>query len=308
MSFGFGVSDCITLFNIAQTQYNNCVAAGAEYHEIAREVKTLYNVLEPLHNESSKASSPLLRGDRAFITQIAPAVNGCKQILEDLQILLAKYEGSSGNGKAVNPTRKLWDTIRFGSKIQALGEVRSKVIFYTTTISVLLDAMQPRATGRLEDKLDAINTAMIDAFQSIKLFMVEEALKARSLSRHQSTASLLSLSTYSKDDKEVWQEFRRKLIIKGFKSNQLDRHKEMLQAYMLKLEQSGVLDEVGIAESVPWSQKHVFHSTMDTSPDLQPIEVEQDLATSPPVHQQLAIETSAAQISESETLLRIVEI
>jgi hypothetical protein len=102
--------------------------------------------------------------------------------------------------------------------------------------------MQLLATGRLEDKLDAMNTAMIDAFQSIKLFMVEEVLKARSLPRHQSTASLLSLSTYSEDDKEVWQEFRRKLIVKGFKSNQLDRHKEMLQAYMLKLEQSGVLD------------------------------------------------------------------
>jgi hypothetical protein len=105
MSFRFSVNNCISLINIAQTQYNNCVAAGAEYHEIAREVKTLYNVLELLHNESSKASSPLLRGDQAFITQIAPAVNGCKHILEDLQILLAKYEGLSGNGKAVNPTR-----------------------------------------------------------------------------------------------------------------------------------------------------------------------------------------------------------
>jgi hypothetical protein len=57
---------------------------------------------------------------------------------------------------------------------------------------------------------------------------------------------LLSVSTYSEDDKEVWQEFRRQLISKGFKSNQLDRHSDMLQAYLLKLVQSEVLDEMGI--------------------------------------------------------------
>ena len=111
MSFGFSVGDCITLINIARTQYNNCVTAGPEYREIAREVKTLYNVLESLHNESSKTPFPLLRGDQTFTTRLAPAVNGCRHILEDFQTLLAKYEGLSGNGKAVNPIRKLWHKI-----------------------------------------------------------------------------------------------------------------------------------------------------------------------------------------------------
>lgn len=202
MSFGFSVRDSILLIDVARTQYNNCIAAGAEYHDLARDVKTLHSVLELLHDESLKASSPLLRGDRAFATQLAPAINGCENILEDLQTLLAKYEGLSGN-KPVNPTSKLWHKIRFGSKIQALGEVRGKITFYTTTIAVLLDTMQLRATGRLEDKLDATSTAMIDGFQSIKLAMVEEALKAKSGSRCQSTASLLSMSTYNGDDKEV---------------------------------------------------------------------------------------------------------
>lgn len=236
MSFGFSVGDCILLIDIARTQYNNCVAAGPEYREIAREVKTLFDVLEFLHNESSKTPSPLLRGDQTFTTQLASAVNGCRHILEDLQTLLAKYEGMSGNGKAANLTRKLWHKIRFGSKIQALGEVRGKIILYTTTISVLLDAMQLPATGRLEDKLDVTNTTMVDGFQSIKLVMVEEVLKAKSLTQRQSTASPLSMLTYNEDDKEIWKEFRRELVAKGFKSNKLDRHKDTLMAYMLKLE------------------------------------------------------------------------
>jgi hypothetical protein len=252
-----------------------------------------FSVLELLHDESLKASSPLLRGDRAFATQLAPAINGCEHILEDLQTLLAKYEGLSGN-KPVNPTSKLWHKIRFGSKIQALGEGRGKITFYTTTIAVLLDTMQLRATGRLEDKLDATSTAMIDGFQSIKLAMVEEALKAKSGSRCQSTASLLSMSTYNEDDKEVWREFRRQLISKGFKSNQLDKHSDMLQAYLLKLVQSDVLNEMGMHQSAP-KQDHVFPAPTDISEDLAPVEQEHHFTKAPPIQQDLTIDTSASQ-------------
>jgi hypothetical protein len=293
MSFGFSVRDSILLIDVARTQYNNCIAAGAEYHDLARDVKTLHRVLELLHDESLKASSPLLRGDRAFATQLAPAINGCEHILEDLQTLLAKYEGLSGN-KPVNPTSKLWHKIRFGSKIQALGEVRGKITFYTTTIAVLLDTMQLRATGRLEDKLDATSTAMIDGFQSIKLAMVEEALKAKSGPRCQSTASLLSMSTYNEDDKEVWREFRRQLISKGFKSNQLDKHSDMLQAYLLKLVQSDVLNEMGMHQSAP-KQDHAFPAPTDISEDLAPVEQEHHFTKAPPIQQDLTVDTSASQ-------------
>lgn len=304
MSFGFSVGDCILLINIARTQYNNCVAAGPEYREIAREVKTLYNVLEILHNESSKNPSPLLRRDQTFTTQLAPAVNDCRHILEDLQTLLAKYEGLSDNGKAVNPTRKLWHKIRFGSKIQALGEVRAKIILYTTTINACLDAIQIRATGRLEDKLDATHTAMVDGFQSIKLAMVKEVLKAKALAQNPSTASLLSMSTHSEDDKEIWKEFRRELIAKGFKSKQLDRHKDTLLAYMLKLEQSGVLDEVGIVGSAQSWRENLDYRDAEMSPDLQPIEEEENPVTPPTFHQQLAVKSSPAPSSGSESTPR----
>jgi hypothetical protein len=143
--------------------------------------------------------------------------------------------------------------------------------------------MQLRATGRLEDKLDATNTVMKDGFQSIKLVMVEEAMKAKSLAQRQSTTSLLSMATYDNDDKEIWKEFRRELVAKGFTSNQLDTHKDTLMAYMLKLEQSGVLDEVGIAKSAQVWRNNLVYNNIETSPDLQPIEEEENLGIPPTV-------------------------
>jgi hypothetical protein len=169
---------------------------------------------------------------------------------------------------------------------------------------VFLDAIQIRATGKLEDKLDTTNTAMVDGFQSIKLVMVEDVLKAKSLTQCQSTASLLSMSTHNEDDKENWKEFRRELIAKGFKSNQLDRHKDTLLAYMLKLEQICVLDGVGIAESAQSWREKLDYKNIEISPDLQPIEEEENPATPPTFHQQLAVKSSSAPSFGSESAPR----
>jgi len=50
MSFSVSVGDCILLFQLARTQYKNCVSAGIEYTEIAREVKSLYSILKSLRD------------------------------------------------------------------------------------------------------------------------------------------------------------------------------------------------------------------------------------------------------------------
>jgi hypothetical protein len=199
--------------------------------------------------------------------KLVSATEGCRYILEDLQTLLSRYEGLSADGEAMSGrTRKLWHKIRFGSKIQGLRDTRAKIITYTSTISVLLDAMQLKATGRLEDKVDAGFANMEDNFINMKKAIVDEVLKARSRTRGESTVSLLSLSTHNEDDKKVWQEFRRELIAKGFDSTKLDRHKDVLKAYILKFEQCGVLNELKLPanENTPWWAKHALLATKDT--------------------------------------------
>ena len=163
-------------------------------------------------------------------------------------------------------TGKLWHKIRFGSKIQGLRDIRVKIITYTSTISVLLDTMELKATGCLKDKVDAGFANMKDNFISMKKAIVDEILKARSQTRGRSTVSLLSLSTHNEDDKKVWQEFRRELITKEFNSTKLDRHKDVLKAYILKFKQCGVLNELKLPanENTPWWAKHVLSATNDT--------------------------------------------
>jgi hypothetical protein len=279
MSFGFSVGDFVAVIQLAKTTYKNCVEAGAEYNEIARQIRSLHSVLKPLRDEAEKPDSGLFRQDQGSAAKLKTAIDGCQHILEDLQILLAKYEGLSTDGEAVSAPKKLWHRFRFSTKIEQLGVVRVNLIGYTSTISVLLDGVQLRATGRVEEKLDNVSSQITDGFESLKKAILGMAVKARAEQRGGSTMSLLSLSTYAEDDKEVWREFRRELIGLGFRSKALDRHKDLLRAYMLKLDESGLLDEVkgssGQNIAQPWWQKHAFVETVNSLQGLQPISEEE---------------------------------
>jgi hypothetical protein len=137
--------------------------------------------------------------------------------------LLTKYEGLTATGDAVSVPKKLWHRFPFSSKIMQLGAVRGKLIAYTSTISVLLD-VQLRATSKVKDKLDNVSSQITEGFESLKKAILRMAVKARAKQRGGSTMSLLSLSTYAGDDKEVW-EFRQELVVLGFRSKPLDQHK-----------------------------------------------------------------------------------
>jgi len=278
-SFGFSVSDFIILIQLAKTTYKNCIEAGSEYTEIAREIRCLYSVLKPLRDEAGKPNSGIFRQDQVSAAELKSAISGCQYILNDLQILLAKYEGLSTTGEAVGAPRKLWHRFRFSTKIEQLGVVRGKLILYTSTISVQLDAVQLRATGRVEEKLDNVSSQMKEGFESLRKEILDIAVKTRTEQRSVSTMSLLSLSTYAGDDKEIWQKFRQELLVRGFRSKALDRHKDLLQEYMLKLDQNGVLDEVTASsgENIihPLWKKQAFVETVDSLPSPQSIDEEE---------------------------------
>src|ERR1700730_14911366 len=107
MSFGFSAGDFVLLIQLAKATYRNCVEAGTEYNEIAREIRSLYSVLKPLRDEAEKPDSGLFRQDQGSAAEVGKSIDGCKHILEDLQILLAKYEGLSTTVEAVSAPKKL---------------------------------------------------------------------------------------------------------------------------------------------------------------------------------------------------------
>jgi hypothetical protein len=122
--------------------------------------------------------------------------------------------------------------------------VKAKIIVCTSTISVRLSKVQHWATVRIENKIDTGFAEMVDNFNSIRKAICKMVLKEHRKSRNGSTTLLLSLSTYAGNDKNVWREFRHELFLKGFRSKNLDRHKDLIMAYILKLEQSGALDQL----------------------------------------------------------------
>jgi hypothetical protein len=123
-----------------------------------------------------------------------------------------------------------------------LGIVRGKLITYTSTLSVLIDTTQAQDLDRVEAKLDDGFGEVKGEFERVRKEIYNMAAQARAAERNGSSLSSLSLSTCAGDEKEVWRTFRRELVIKSFKSRNLDKHRDILQAYTLKLDQSGLLE------------------------------------------------------------------
>ncbi len=118
-------------------------------------------------------------------------------------------------------------------------------------------------------------TEMKKIFEAMRKEVLTTIVQERAKHRCGSVLSLSSLSTYDGDNKETWIEFRRDLIAKGFRSQTLDRHKDVLIAYMMMLNKSGVLDKAVQVSSdsylgqMPWWTKHPFMETMNSLPDLE---------------------------------------
>jgi hypothetical protein len=112
-------------------------------------------------------------------------------------------------------------------------------------------------------------------FESLRKEVLATIVQERAKHRYGSLLSLSTVSTYDGDNTETWISFRRELIGKVFRSQTLDRHKDVLIAYMMKLEKSGLLDKVAQAsnaspkQQTPWWTKHLFMETIVSLPDLE---------------------------------------
>ena len=279
MSFGYSISDFVALVQIAHKTYRNCQKAGPEYVEIARETRSLHSVLKILRTESKSSESIVFKQDAGSAAELLSIMRGCETVLGDIDGTLTKYTGldpqSGAAGAGAGAGKKLWHKIRFGSKIDELKVIRGKLIAHTSTLAVLLDTMQLKATGQLGTQMKMGFAELKNDFEAMREQVLATIIRERAKHRYGSLLSLSSLSTYDGDNKETWIEFRRELISKGFWSQTLDRHKDVLISYMMKLEKSGILDKASQASStsdpqhVPWWTKHMFMETINSLPDLE---------------------------------------
>jgi hypothetical protein len=269
MSFGgFGLSpgDFVLLVQLARRTFRNCRQAGDEYAEIASEVRCLYSVLRSVRSLAERTNLTILRQDPATTAQLISCADGCKSVLDDLDGLLAKFTTLNGEGQP-SVGKKIWQRFRFGSNIQEFGVVRGKLITHTSTMSILFDTMQSQSLDRVENKIDNGFGEVKGEFERMRHEIKNMATRARALDKKGPSLSLLTLSTYAGDEKEVWRAFRRELITKGFRSQSLDKYGHILQAYMLKLDQSGLLEkgrsqDPASAHEMPWWSNRIFADTI----------------------------------------------
>ncbi|MCJ1264874.1 hypothetical protein MMC22_004749 [Lobaria immixta] len=238
MSFGFSVSDLVQLVQLAFRTVQNSRKACGEHDELTRETSSLHTVLRRLQQEASKPECPINRHGDTYRDELATLISGCGRVLNVMDKVLEKYNALGDQEKSI---RKLWQKVRFGNgQMVDIGNLRSKISYYTSALSLFLNMVSMGSIGRVEKKMDEAGGEL----REIRLAV--HSITAHLMNAEDKEGSILT--AYADDDKAVWREFRRELIRDGFSSSILRKHKNIIQDYVKELGSRGLFDETDPAQ------------------------------------------------------------
>ena len=123
MSFGWGVGDIIAISRLAVKVYTAYKDAPGEYRHISDEVKSLQILIDkaaPYFENTSLNNSSPQEGQQAL--------KGCKDVLEDLNSLIEKYN-SSGSSR----TSQVLKRIKLGT--EDIASLRVRLISNTVLLN-----------------------------------------------------------------------------------------------------------------------------------------------------------------------------
>lgn len=233
MSFGFAIGDFIILLQLASRVVRDSRKACGAHDELTHEVSSLHTVLQRLKKETEKPESPLNRPSDSCQDELQSILAGCKKLLKTLETILVKYDSLSQGERS---GRKLWQRIRFGNgEMQDLTDLRAKLVYYTSALSLFLNMISIGSVGRVEKRMEEAGGDL----REIKLAV--NGITAHLLAGSKREGSVLT--AYADDDKAVWKEFRRELVSEGFSSATIHKHKDLIKAYVRELASRGLLDE-----------------------------------------------------------------
>lgn len=236
MSFGYSIGDVITVTQLAWRTVQNARKACGEYDELTREVLSLHIVLRRLEQELEKPENPIndVKSGDTYKEELEDVFDGCKRVLNILDQVLTKYNALSERERS---GRKLWQQIRFGNgKMTDLAEMRGKLTYYTSAMSLFLNMVSVGTMGRVERQMDNAGGDIKEikvAVNSITAHLMSKS------TRHEGSI----LTAYADDDRAVWKEFRRELLEDGFSSSVIRKHKGLIKAYIEELGSRGLFDE-----------------------------------------------------------------
>lgn len=236
MSFGYAVGDVIAVTQLAWNTVQNARKACGEHDELSREVLSLHVVLRRLEQEVEKPENPIndVESGDTHREELRVIFDGCKKVLNILDQVLTKYNALSERERS---GRKLWQQIRFGNgKMTNLAEMRGKLTYYTSAMSLFLNMVSVGTMGRVERQMNNAGGDLREikvAVNSITAHLMSKS------TRHEGSI----LTAYADDDRAVWKEFRRELLEDGFSSSVIRKHKGLIKAYIEELGSRGLLDD-----------------------------------------------------------------
>ncbi|KAL9133812.1 MAG: hypothetical protein Q9175_005002, partial [Cornicularia normoerica] len=236
MSFGYSIGDLVLLTKLAWKTVQNARKACGEHGELTREALSLHVVLRRLEQEAVDPGSPFNRHGPHHTRkeELKLMVDGCGQVLSELDHVLMKYNALSKQEKS---GRKLLQKITFGNgKMADLRGLRDKLTYHTSVMNFLVTLISSGTVGRVEQQM---NDAGRDLRKiKVNLNGIAAQLMSRN-SRHEGSV----LTAYADDDRAFWKEFRRDLIQMGCPSSLIKKHKSVIIDYMKELCGRGLFDD-----------------------------------------------------------------
>lgn len=238
MSFGFGVSDVLTVTQLAWRCVRNAKEACGEHDELTREANSLHSVLRQLQLEITKPDSLLNRPDDDRKEELKRLVAGCDEVLRQVDGTLNKYDALQDSTDVLKAKRprygtKTWQRIKFGNhEMQDLDRMRQKMAHHTQAIMFFCTLVGMGSQGRMEQFM---REEMLELCLGINANLAQK--KART-----STNESSILTKYEEDDRAVWKEFRREMVQEGYDSSFIRTNMEHIKAYVKELGDRGALD------------------------------------------------------------------
>ena len=236
MSFGYSIGDAVLLTQLAWKTVQNARKACGEHDELTQEVLSLHVVLRRLEHEIEKPETAFngVRSGESDNEELQVIVNGCRRVLNILDQILTKYNAL---GEQERSGRKLWQKIKFGNgKMADIAEMRAKLTYYTSAMSLFLNMVSMGTMGRVERQMNDTGGDLKEIKAAVNGIT---AHLMSSNNRHEGSV----LTAYADDDRAVWKEFRRELLGDGFSSSVIRKHKRLIKAYIEELGSRGLFDE-----------------------------------------------------------------
>ena len=136
------------LASLAWKVYKDCKSASAEFLEIRNEVNSLHTAILELQDEAENHESILNRAGSGRKRELEMILNNCVEVLRELQQLVGKYRSLG------TKHMRTWDRIKFGS--EGIQQIRDKLMFHTSALTLFLTSLGTGSLGRIERKLDEL--------------------------------------------------------------------------------------------------------------------------------------------------------